>query len=467
MKPLAQTKVAGIVLAAGKGTRMKSALPKCLHSVCGLPMGEYVGRAMVDAGAKQPIFVIGHGGDLLRAELGAKYEYVYQKEQLGTGHAAKQALAKVEEFDGAVLVGPGDAPLITGEAMVALVEAYVRCGADCVIATCVLPDPAGYGRIVRDKTGEPAAIVEELDASDEQRRINEVATSFYCFDAKALRSLLPKLKNDNSKKEYYLTDLVAMIAKAKGKVVTCEFGDAAILKGVNDRWQLAEASEAMRKRILRRHALNGVTLADPNTIHIGAEVEIAPETRIDAMTVIEGKTRIGSGCHIGPFCRVFDAEIADECTVIMSHLNSVRIGSQSRVGPYANLRPGTVLAERVKVGNFVEIKNADIAESASLSHLTYVGDASVGARANIGAGTITCNYDGFNKHRTVIGEDAFIGSNSTLVAPLEIGDRAVTAAGSAITKDIPADSLGIGRSRQENKEGWAKIWRKKNSSKKK
>lgn len=420
---------------------------------------------MLESGVSKPIMVIGHGGDLLRAELGTKYDYAYQKEQLGTGDACRVALSKLEGFEGAVLVGPGDAPLISSSAMLSLVEQYLRCAADCVVATCILEDPNGYGRIIRDDASNPVEIIEEVDADDEQRRLKEVCTSFYCFDSKALAKFLPKLGNNNRKGEYYLTDLVGLIAESGGKVVTQEFADANVLRGVNDRFQLAEAAQAMRIHILRTHALNGVTISDINSIHIGAKVRIASETKIDAMTVIEGDTSIGVGCHIGPFSRISDSEISDECVVIMSHVNSAKIGNQSRVGPFANLRPGTVLGERVKIGNFVETKNAQISESASVSHLSYVGDASIGARANVGAGTITCNFDGFEKHRTIIGEDAFVGSNSTLVAPVEIGDRAVTAAGSAITKDVPADALGVGRSRQVIKEGWAKIWRRRKKKK--
>ena len=289
MQPLSHTKVAGIILAAGKGMRMKSALPKCLHTVCGLPMAEYVGRAMMEAGVAKPIVVIGHGGDLLRAELGDKYDYVYQKEQLGTGDATKAALMKLEGFKGAVLVGPGDAPLINSSAMQSLVEQYLRCEADCVVATCRLDDPTGYGRIIRDEMQNPIEIIEEVDADDSQRGINEVCTSFYCFDAKALQKFLPQLGNNNRKGEYYLTDLAALIAESKGKVVTQEFSDPEILRGVNDRFQLAEAAQVMRMRILRQHALNGVTLADLNSIHIGANVLIASETKIDAM-------RFGSSC---------------------------------------------------------------------------------------------------------------------------------------------------------------------------
>ncbi|MBA3726826.1 MAG: bifunctional UDP-N-acetylglucosamine diphosphorylase/glucosamine-1-phosphate N-acetyltransferase GlmU, partial [Armatimonadetes bacterium] len=426
----------------------------------GLPMGEHVGRAMFAAGAWRPIFVIGHGGDLVRDAFGDKYEYVVQGEPHGTGDACKMALPAIENFEGVVLVGSGDAPLVTGDSMRALVAEFETSGADCVVATCILDDPLGYGRMVRDDKGEVTAIVEEVDASEEQRKVKEINAAFYCFSSKALTELLPKLKNDNQKREYYLTDLVSIISSRGGTVATHVYGDADMLRGVNDRWQLAEAGRLMQQRILKSHALAGVTLEDPVTTYIGADVTIEPDAEIAGMTAIEGATRIGARCKIGSFCRIADSDIGADSVILMSHVNRASVGNGTRVGPYANLRPGTVLGPQVKVGNFVEVKNSEIGEGASMSHLTYVGDSRVGPRANIGAGTITCNYDGFAKHETIIGEDAFVGSNSTLVAPVEIGPGAITAAGSVITQNVPADSLGVGRSRQENKEGWAKVWRR-------
>ncbi|MCH8274733.1 MAG: bifunctional UDP-N-acetylglucosamine diphosphorylase/glucosamine-1-phosphate N-acetyltransferase GlmU [Armatimonadetes bacterium] len=459
-------KLAGIVLAAGKGTRMKSALPKALHRLCGLPMAEHVGRAMIEAGVERPIMVVGYGAERVKAELGDKYEYVVQEEQNGTGHACLMALPALGNRDGPILVAPGDAPLITGEALASLTGAALEHSAQCALATCEMSDPTGYGRVVRDDSGRPVRIVEEADADDSQKQIGEVCTSFYCFEPSVLRELLPQLGTENAKGEQYLTDLIALIAERGGKSVTLKFEDARLLEGVNDRWQLASAAKALRLRVLKRLALDGVTVEDPDSTYVDAGVEIGEDTVIRPMTVVEGDTKIGSGCEIGPQTRVTECEIGDGCTVFMSHLNRARIGRGCRVGPFANLRPGTSLGERVKVGNYVEIKNAEVGEDASLAHLTYVGDATVGPRTNIGAGTIVCNYDGLKKHVTEIGADVFIGSNSTLVAPLKIGDGAMTAGGSVITEDVPNDALAIGRGRQVNKEGWAKIWRRRKPGKK-
>lgn len=425
-------------------------------------MVEYVGRAARGAGVRRPIIVIGHQGDLLRSKLGEQnYAYAYQQEQMGTGHAALMARDMLRTHKGPVLVLPGDAPLLTEEALSALLAHHFASAATATLATCIADNPFGYGRVVRDGDGHVSEIIEEKDATPDQRQIKEINTSIYCFDCESLFDVLPKLGNSNAQGEYYLTDSVAAIYKKGGRVETVVFQDGSLLMGVNDRWQLAEAAAKMRSRILQRHALNGVTIEDPNSIHIGADVDIGPDSTILGMTVIDGASKIGSGCVIGPMSRVNDSEIGDECHVLMSHLNLAVMKEGSRCGPYANLRPGAVIGERVKIGNFVEIKNATLGDNTSVSHLTYVGDASVGSGANIGAGTITCNYDGKKKHRTTIGDGVFVGSNSTLVAPLTIGENAFIAAGSVITGDVPADSMGIGRARQEVKEGWAKRWRER------
>lgn len=437
---------------------MKSELPKGLHKVCGLPIVELVARAMQGAGAQRIVLVVGHGADAMRTAFGDRYEYAEQNEQLGTGHACRCALPALEGFEGSVIVGTGDSPLVTAEAMTNLLARRSQTGAQMVIGTCLLEDPAGYGRVVRN-SNRVSAIVEDKDATADQRLIKEINAAFYCFEARVLREMLPKLSNENAKEEFYLTDLAAMIASSGGCVETLVFDDADLMRGVNDRWQLAEAAEILRRKLLRQHALNGVTIADPRTTYIDIDVEIGEDVVIEPMTVLEGLTRIGAGCHIGPMTRITDCEIGDACTIFMSHLSRASVGAGTRIGPYANVRPHTKIGDGVKIGNFVELKNAEIGDAASLSHLTYVGDATVGENANIGAGTITCNYDGFDKNRTVIGDGAFVGSNSTLVAPLEIGAGAFIAAGSVITEDVPADALAVGRSRQVNKDGWAARWR--------
>lgn len=464
---MSQSSLAGIILAAGKGTRMKSELPKGLFEVCGLPMVELIGRAMREAGVEKPTVVIGHQRELMRHKLGDAYSYAVQEEQHGTGHAAKMAAPTLNGHTGGVLIVPGDAPLLSGEALRALAEYHQEKGAACTIATAIMADPTGYGRIIRREDGGVGSIVEHRDAPQHVRdNVKEINTGVYIFDAKTLLRLLPALSNQNAQGEYYLTDLIEAINAEGGRVEALPFSDSDLLMGVNDRWQLAQAAAALRQRILQKHALNGVTIIDPSTTYIGADVQIGGDTVIKPLTSISGLTNIGSGCEIGPSTDINDCEIGDNVTIIMSKLDHATMKDGSRCGPFAHLRLGTVIGENAKIGNYVEVKNGHLGKKAAAAHLTYVGDASVGAGTNIGAGTITCNYDGFSKHRTEIGESVFVGSNSTLVAPVTIGDGAVIAAGSVITHDVPADALGIGRGRQEVKEQWAARWKQKKKAEK-
>jgi bifunctional UDP-N-acetylglucosamine pyrophosphorylase / glucosamine-1-phosphate N-acetyltransferase len=451
--------LAGIILAAGKGTRMKSDLPKVLHPVCGLPMVELVARAMVTAGVERPIIVIGHGGEKIQQALGARYDYVWQHEQKGTGHAAMMAADLLGDFDGDVLVSPGDTPLLRDEVFTELVKGHVGSGSTATVSTALLEDPHGYGRIVRDSAGAVTGIVEHKDATEEQRAIREINSGLFCFDCQTLFRLLPTLRNDNSQGEHYLTDILAAVRAEGRKVVGLPFSDPEILVGVNDRWQLAQADKALRTRILREHAMAGVTLLDLDSIVIGPDVVIGPDTVIEPSTQLLGSTTIGKNCRIGPNSRIKDTVIGDHSTLTVVYTDGATVGDHVWVGPFAHLRPKARLADHVKIGNFVEVKNAALAQGAKANHLAYIGDAEVGRNANIGAGTITCNYDGFEKHRTVIGENAFVGSNSTLVAPVTIGDGAIVAAGSTINKDVPADAAAFGRARQEVKEDWAARWR--------
>ena len=453
--------VAGIILAAGKGTRMKSELPKGLHRVCGIPMAALVGRALKAAGISRVVVVVGHGGDLMVENLGSSYEFAWQTEQKGTGHAA---LMTADNFNGsmpdAVIVAPGDTPLLGPDVFQRLVTTHSESGAQCTLASAVLEDASGYGRVVRDDQG-PCRIVEDKDATPEEKRIREVNAAIYCFDAPVLFEILPTLSANNAQGEYYLPDVIAMIRERGGLVEAVVFEDRDILRGVNDRWQMAEASKALRVKILRRHALAGVTIVDPDTTYIEPDVEIGIDTMIEPGTILEGNTRIGPGCHLGPNTKIQDSSIGAHCTVLMSHLNEATMLDGARCGPYANLRPGAVLGERAKVGNFVEIKNATLGAKVAVSHLSYIGDGSVGADSNIGAGTIFCNYDGFVKQRIEIGDNVFVGSNTTLVAPLRIGDGSMVAAGSVIVRDVEADALAFGRARQEEKAGWVPDWRQR------
>lgn len=451
--------LAGILLAAGKGTRMKSDMPKGLHRVCGVPMVEQIGREMKAAGIAKPVVIVGHGGDEMVKTLGEGYDFAWQREQKGTGHAALMAAEFFHEPSGYVIVAPGDTPLINACLFKALAEECATSQAQCAMAVAVLEDPRGYGRVVFDSEG-PKQIIEDKDCTDEQRKtLTTVNAGIYCFEAKTLFEILPTLGNENAQGEYYITDVPALIRRQGGKVVAHDPGDANILLGVNDRWQLAQCAKLLRQEILKKHALNGVTIVDPDSTYIERDVEIGVDTMLEPGTILEGRTKIGKACHIGPNTKIKHSEIGDRVTILMSHLERAKMADDSRCGPYANLRPGAILAEQVKIGNFVEIKNAKLGPKVSASHLSYIGDGEVGAGTNIGAGTIFCNYDGFLKHRTEIGADVFIGSNSTLVAPVTIGDGAIIAAGSVITHSVDKDALALGRARQEDKKEWAPSWK--------
>lgn len=454
--------VAAIILAAGQGTRMKSDLPKVLHEACGRPMVLWVVRAAQEAGANRIVAVIGNGAELVRESLkDEQIEFVEQTERLGTAHATQQATPLLGDFSGSVLVLAGDTPLLSGATLASLVQHQQASQARCVLATFNLDDPTGYGRILRDSQGKVTGIVEHKDATESQRSIKEVNPAVYCFDGPTLFRLLPQVKNDNVQGEFYLPDVISMIANEGTGLDAVHFDDADEFLGVNDRWQLAEAAGKLNQRILKTHAMNGVHIVDPNATWIGGDVMIGAGTRILPGCYIQGKVVLGQENVIGPQCFIRDAQIGNGCQVFMSHMNQCRIADQVRVGPFANIRPKTLLEDGVKVGNFVEVKNSTLHEEVSVSHLTYLGDAEIGARTNVGAGTITCNYDGFNKHITKIGQDTFVGSNSTLVAPLNIGDEAMVAAGSVVNRDVPDGAMTIGRGKQEIKEEWFRIWRKR------
>lgn len=442
---------------------MKSDLPKVLHLCHGLPMVELVGRALRGAGVTETIVVVGHGADQVMAALaGDHYQFAEQSKQLGTGHAALMAHGLLKDFQGDVIVTAGDTPLLTGEALRTLVEAHRDAHATCTVASFYAADPKGYGRVKRDTHGKPTHIVEEKDATPEEQSIQEVNSGVYCFDCEALFAVLPTLNAENSQGEYYLTDALAALTR-NGKTTHAVVLEEELFMGVNDLWQLAEASRLLNQSLLKRHAEAGVMIVDPSTTWVGPDVEMGQGTVIEPMTMLSGKTVIGRACHLGPNTKIENSRLGDEVQALMSYVHGAVMEKGSRCGPYAHLRPGAHLGERAKVGNFVEIKNANLGKKASVNHLTYIGDGDIGDHSNIGAGTITCNYDGFKKSRTKIGNNSFVGSNSTLVAPITIGDGAFIAAGSVITQDVGDDALAIGRARQEEKEGWAKRWRDKNS----
>jgi bifunctional UDP-N-acetylglucosamine pyrophosphorylase/glucosamine-1-phosphate N-acetyltransferase len=393
--------------------------------------------------------------------LGPDYEYAWQREQLGTGHAAQIAAELLDGSESKVVVTAGDTPLVDSEMFRALIEGG-HANTKCMVASSIISNPQGYGRIVRGGMGV-RRIVEEKDATPDEKAIQEVNSSIYCFDGPTLLECLPKLKNDNAQGEYYLTDVVAMIAE-EAAADAMVFDNSDILLGVNDRWQLASADCKMRERILRAHAESGVTIMDPATTYLGADVTIGCDTVLEPNTMIVGKTVIGKACRIGPFTRIEDCKLGDSVMVYVSYMKEAILHDTAKVGPFAHIRPGSELFPDVKVGNFVETKNARLDKGVKASHLTYIGDASIGENTNIGAGTITCNFDGFNKSRTEIGKNVFVGSNSTLVAPLNLSDGLFIAAGSVVSSgEYPSDSLVIGRTRTEVKEKWAAQWRNRKS----
>ncbi|KGR72122.1 bifunctional UDP-N-acetylglucosamine diphosphorylase/glucosamine-1-phosphate N-acetyltransferase GlmU [Streptococcus phocae subsp. salmonis] len=445
-----------IILAAGKGTRMKSDLPKVLHSVSGLTMLEHVFRSVSALKPEKKVTVIGHKAELVREVLADQSAFVLQTEQLGTGHAVMMAEEELASLDGHTLVIAGDTPLITGESLKNLVDFHINHKNVATILTAAAQDPFGYGRIIRNADGEVTKIVEQKDANDFEQQVKEINTGTYVFDNKRLFEALKNINTDNAQGEYYLTDVIAIFREQKEKVGAYTLRDFNESLGVNDRVALATAEEVMRQRITKQHMINGVTFQSPQTAYIDSEVVIAPDVMIEANVTLKGKTTIGAGTILTNGTYIVDSEIGASSVITHSMIEASALAEGVTVGPYAHIRPGSSLAQNVHIGNFVEIKGSSLGKNSKAGHLTYVGNAQVGSEVNIGAGTITVNYDGRQKYQTVIGDHAFIGSNSTLIAPIEIGDGALTAAGSTISKSVPVDGIGIGRSRQVTKEGYAK-----------
>ncbi|MCQ4305858.1 bifunctional UDP-N-acetylglucosamine diphosphorylase/glucosamine-1-phosphate N-acetyltransferase GlmU [Stutzerimonas frequens] len=441
-----------VILAAGQGTRMRSALPKVLHPVAGQSM---LGHVISTARALQPRsiqVVIGHGAEQVRQRLvGDDLNYVVQAEQLGTGHAVAQALPNLSAER--VLILYGDVPLIEAETLQRLLQ---KVGPEqLALLTVTLDDPTGYGRIVRDAQGEVQAIVEHKDASAEQKAIREGNTGILAVPGSRIGEWLGRLSNSNAQGEYYLTDVIAMAVADGLRVATEQPQDAMEVQGANDRIQLAELERHYQLRAARRLMAQGVTLRDPSRFDLRGEVSVGRDVLIDVNVVLEGEVVIEDDVQIGPNCVIKDSTLRRGAIVkANSHLDGAVVGEGADCGPFARLRPGSTLGAKAHVGNFVEMKNASLGDGAKAGHLSYLGDAEIGARTNIGAGTITCNYDGANKFKTVMGEDVFIGSNSSLVAPLNLGDGATTGAGSTITADVPAHTLALGRGRQRNIDGW-------------
>ncbi|MBM3462102.1 MAG: UDP-N-acetylglucosamine diphosphorylase/glucosamine-1-phosphate N-acetyltransferase [Armatimonadetes bacterium] len=437
--------VAAVIMAAGKGTRMKSITPKVLHPIMGKPMLAYVLDALDGMQVGDRILLVGHGSEAVAAAVGERARTVVQEPQNGTGHALQVAYPHLAEGARAVLVVSGDQPLITEEMLRRLVERHQTSGAAVTMLTALMPGETDLGRVIRGADGTVARIVEAREASVEERAVREVNLGTYCFDRGYLQEYLPRIgQRRNVQNELYITDLIWMAVEAGRAVQAVDSGDPDASIGVNSRKELAEVTRVLRERVNEKWMVEGVTLVDPASTFIHPDVVIGRDTVILPFTTLEGKTRLGDGCTIGPSARIVDSRLGDRVTVQNSVLLEVLAADDCSIGPFAYLRPGTDLGRKVKVGDFVEIKKSRLDDGAKVPHLSYVGDAHIGQRVNIGAGTITCNYDGKNKHHTEIEDDVHIGSNTNLVAPVRVGKGARTGAGAVVTRDVPAGATVVG-----------------------
>ncbi|MEV4296835.1 bifunctional UDP-N-acetylglucosamine diphosphorylase/glucosamine-1-phosphate N-acetyltransferase GlmU [Microbispora rosea] len=446
-----------IVLAAGEGTRMKSKNPKVLHEVCGRALVDHMLAAARGLSPERLIVVIGHARELVAAHLAtsaADASTVVQEKQNGTGHAVRTALEAEGPFDGTVLVTYGDTPLLRTETLAALLEQHAADGNAVTVLTAVVPDPTGYGRIVRDEDGAVLEIVEEKDATPGQRAIAEMNSGVYAFDGALLADGLKRIGAANAQGEEYLTDVLAILREDGHRVGAHVAADHAEVEGVNDRVQLAFVRRVLNDRILQAHMRAGVTVVDPASTWVDAGVEMEPDAVIHPGTQLKGATRIGAGAEVGPGTTLTDTVVGEEAVVRNTVSDGAEIGPGAVVGPFSYLRPGTVLGPKGKIGAFVETKNARIGEGSKIPHLTYVGDATIGVGSNIGAACVFVNYDGVAKHHTVVGDHVRVGSDNMLVAPVTIGDGAYTAAGSVITSDVPPGAMAVARGKQRNIEGW-------------
>ncbi len=450
-----------IILAAGKGTRMKSKLPKVLHKVGGKPMVEHVMKAAEAAGAQHKIVVVGFGSEKVTEFIGGRAKVVLQAEQLGTGHAVLQAEPALAGQKGTALILCGDTPLLVGEELKKFCAAHQASGAAVSVLTARTTEPFGYGRIVRDEAGNVEKIVEEKDATAQQKSITEINTGIYCVEYPLVFELLHSLSTNNAQGEYYLTDILSKCKEKGEKVAGIVTEDFPMVMGINSRRQLAAAESIMRQRILDSLMDSGVSIIDPASTFIEASVEIGRDTVIYPFTWLQGQTKIGEDCEIGPNVRLSDVEVGTETHIQFTYGQQCKVGNKVTMGPYIHLRPDTVIMDKVKIGNFVEVKNSTVGVGTKLPHLTYIGDSDIGSGVNMGCGCITVNYNGKKKYRTVIEDDAFVGCNSNLVAPVKVGKGSYVAAGSTITKDVPENGLGVGRGRQVNIADWAEKYRQK------
>lgn len=442
-----------VVLAAGEGKRMKSEKSKVVFRVSGKEMVNRVIDEAKKAGVDKACVVVGHKAEMVMEAVGDRAVFVTQREQLGTGHAVMQAKEFISQSEN-VMILAGDTPLITAETLKNAMKAHEENNNACTVLTAVVDNPFGYGRIIRDNNGNVSRIVEQKDASDDEKAVCEINSGMYCFNSAQLLKSLDMLTNDNAQGEYYLTDTLEIIRQAQEKVGAFCVEDAVEISGVNDRLQLADAEKVMRRRINTYHALNGVTIIDIDATYIDDDVTIGTDSVIYPGAALEKGSVIGKGVVIGQNCRIVNSTVGDGSDVYSSTMVDSVVGEECHVGPYAYLRPNSIVGNRCKVGDFVELKNAVLGDGTKASHLTYIGDATVGSGVNFGCGTVIVNYDGKSKYKTVIGDNAFIGCNSNLVSPVTVNDNAYIAAGSTITDEVPEGALAIARSRQVVKQEW-------------
>lgn len=449
--------IISIILAAGEGSRMKSNLPKVAHKVCGKPLIAHVVNSAIKANVEKNIVVVGHKSDIVKECTNEDLIFVNQPigedQPYGTGFAVKQAKDHIGDED-IVIVLSGDTPLITSETLTEITDYHTNGDFKATVLTSDMEVPAGYGRIIRDNQGYVESIVEEKDATDEQRKIIEVNSGIYCFEGKSLKSVLEKIDNNNAQKEYYLTDALDILRNEGLRIGGYKIADSGEIQGINSKVQLSEAEKIMRTRTNEKLMLEGAIIIDPENTYIESDVKIGIDTVIYPGVTLEGNTVIGENCEIGSNTRIKNSQIGNGVNIQISNIVESIIGDNSKVGPYANLRPQSELGKNVKIGDFVEIKNSKIGDNSKASHLTYIGNGEVGRDVNIGCGVVFVNYDGLNKNKTIVADDAFIGCNVNLIAPVTVNKNAYVAAGSTVTEDVEPGDLAIARSRQTNIEGW-------------
>ena len=452
--------IKALILAAGQGTRMKSNTSKVLHKVLGKPLVAYPMKAAKEIGAEEVCLIVGHKAEDVQCELGDSVKYVLQKEQLGTGHAVMQAMSFIESAD-EILILCGDTPLVTASTLKGMVDFHHENNNSLTVLSAIMKDSTGYGRIVRDANGNLVKIVEQKDANDSEKAIKEVNGGMYICNAERLKYALTKITNNNVQNEYYLTDTIEILLKEGEKVNAFATGESDDISGVNSRIQLSEVTTIMKERINLSHMANGVTFVDSSTTYIEPDVIIGKDTIIEPNCMLQGTTTIGENCLIGYGSKINNTTIANNVEIQMSVVMDSTVDEGTHIGPFAYIRPNSHIGKNIKVGDFVEVKNSTIGDGTKISHLTYIGDADVGQNVNFGCGTVVVNYDGQKKHRSTIGDNSFIGCNTNLVSPVVVEEGAYTAAGSTITKDVPKDSLGIARAKQDNKVNWVSKKRQK------